>query len=179
MQAITARDRDAGIGIGGLKLRPAAVGSIRRARMSSALGERRTKPANMSNGPKVINFVGKCITTGVTAMILAALLAGCVLAATVGFAPAAAAKGEEDGVVCTGTQLAAGSCHPRAMQSTPIDSVPLGCKPSSQGTVACGRRAVHVGPGKLRTGVSNFSGSTHTPVAAPTSHTGATPRARR
>ena len=75
-------------------------------------------------------------------MGLLVLMAG--LAGAVSFAPAAAAKGQEGGVVCTGPEMASHTCQPAALASTPIGSMPLGCQPSSGDTVACGRRGFHV-----------------------------------
>lgn len=77
-------------------------------------------------------------------VIAAGLLVASLLIAAVGFAAVAAAKGQEGGIVCTGTQMAAGTCQPMAVQATPIGSVPLGCQPSSLDTIACGRRGYHV-----------------------------------
>jgi hypothetical protein len=76
--------------------------------------------------------------------IMAALLIAALLTAAVSLAAVATAKGQEGGVVCTGTELTAGSCQPMALQATPIASIPLGCQPSSGDTVACGRRGYHV-----------------------------------
>jgi hypothetical protein len=39
--------------------------------------------------------------------------------------------------------MTSGTCQPTALQATPIGSVPLGCKPSSDDTVACGRAGSH------------------------------------
>jgi hypothetical protein len=76
--------------------------------------------------------------------IIAALVVAYVLAVAVSFAPMSAAKGQEVGIVCTGTELAAGTCEPVPLQSTPIGSVPIGCKPTSSDTIACGRRGSHL-----------------------------------
>lgn len=76
-------------------------------------------------------------------ILMAALLVACILAAAVSFASMANAKGQEGGVVCTGTQMAARTCEPKPLSSTPIGSIPLGCKPSSGETVACGRAGPH------------------------------------
>jgi hypothetical protein len=76
--------------------------------------------------------------------IVAGLLTASLITGAIGFAADATAKGQEGGVVCTGTQMASKTCQPRALQATPIGSVPLGCQPSSGDTVACGRRTFHV-----------------------------------
>lgn len=76
--------------------------------------------------------------------IMAGLLTASLMTAAVSFAAEATAKGQEGGVVCTGTQMASGTCQPRAVQATPIGSVPLGCQPSSGETIACGRRGYYV-----------------------------------
>jgi hypothetical protein len=77
--------------------------------------------------------------------IAAGLLFASLLIGAVGFAAAATAKGQEGGVVCTGTQLAADTCQPSPLQATPIDSIPLGCKPSSDDTIACGTTGLSPG----------------------------------
>lgn len=85
------------------------------------------------------------------AVIMGLLALTASQAAAVSFAPAAAAKGQEGGVVCTGPEMASHTCQPAALASTPIGSIPLGCQPNSGDTVACGRRGYHVnvapGPG--------------------------------
>jgi hypothetical protein len=75
--------------------------------------------------------------------IMAGLLVASLLIGEVSFAAVVTAKGQEGGAVCTGTQMAADTCQPMALQSTPIGSVPLGCKPSGNDTVACGRLGYH------------------------------------
>jgi hypothetical protein len=150
------------------------------------------KELNMSNGSEPINLIDESNRAEVTSMtpsrafgpqrtftsvaatikrtadrtITAALLVACILAVAVSFAPVAAAKGQEGGVVCTGTQLPAGNCQPKALQSTPIGSIPLGCKSSSHDTVACGRRGYHVAAATAQPAGSAVSGPTQT-LAAP------------
>jgi hypothetical protein len=75
---------------------------------------------------------------------MAGVLTASLLTGAISFAAEATAKGQEGGVVCTGTQMASGTCQPRALQGTPIGSVPLGCQPNSGDTIACGRRGYHV-----------------------------------
>jgi hypothetical protein len=76
--------------------------------------------------------------------IMAGLLLASLLIGAVSFAALATAKGQEGGVVCTGTELAGGTCQPRALSATPVGSMPLGCQASSGDTMACGRRGFHV-----------------------------------
>ena len=78
--------------------------------------------------------------------IMAGLLIASLLIGALSVAPVSSAKGTEGGVVCTGTELTGDTCQPRALQATPIGSMPLGCQPSSGDTVACGRRGSHLAP---------------------------------
>ena len=80
--------------------------------------------------------------TGARAL-MAGLLIAALMTAAISFAALAAAKGQEGGVVCTGTQMTSGTCQPTALQATPIAEIPLGCKPSSHDSVACGRLGSH------------------------------------
>jgi hypothetical protein len=110
------------------------------------------KEPNMSSASEPINFTEKSLTNrgAVTVMtpsrargpqrsfasaaatmkqtaaraIMAALLIASLLTAAISFAALAAAKGQEGGVVCTGTQMTSGTCVPTALQATPIGSVP-------------------------------------------------------
>jgi hypothetical protein len=97
-----------------------------------------TKEPNMSSAST------RGIRQTVETAIMAALVIAALLTAAISLAAVATAKGQEGGVVCTGTQLTAGSCQPMALQATPIGSMPLGCQPSSGDSVACGRRGFHV-----------------------------------
>jgi hypothetical protein len=107
--------------------------------------------------------------------LMAALLFACILAATISFAPFAAAKGQEGGVVCTGTEMAAGTCRANALQATPIGSVPLGCQPSSHDTVACGRLGYHEFAGAPAPSAGSASnGPTQATATPPGMHSGVT-----
>ena len=88
--------------------------------------------------------MGRPKQTLAKAVIVGMLAVTASLTGAVSFAPAAAAKGQEGGVVCTGPEMASHTCQPAALASTPIGSMPLGCQPSSSDTVACGRRGYHV-----------------------------------
>jgi hypothetical protein len=116
--------------------------------------------------------------------IAGGLLFASLLIGAVGFAAAATAKGQEGGVVCTGTQLAADTCQPSPLQATPIDSIPLGCKPSSDDTIACGRRGYHLAAAAAaQSAESTVDGPTQalaTPPCNPSGVTaGAQPQASR
>jgi hypothetical protein len=107
--------------------------------------------------------------------LMAGLLFACILATAISFAPFAAAKGQEGGVVCTGTEMAAGTCRANALQATPIGSVPLGCQPSSHDTIACGRLGYHefaAAPAPSAGSASN--GPTQALATSPSAHSGVT-----
>jgi hypothetical protein len=73
-------------------------------------------------------------------LMITLLLVAAIGAASIGLASVAAAVGSESGQVCTGTQMRAKSCHPTALQSTPLNgATPLGCNVTGPGTTACGR----------------------------------------
>jgi hypothetical protein len=75
--------------------------------------------------------------------LLAAIL-GAALAASIILAPASEARSALGGQVCTGPQEPNDACNPRPLsQLPPGDLIPVGCKPSSGMTKACGRRASH------------------------------------
>jgi hypothetical protein len=102
--------------------------------------------------------------------IMAGLLLASLLIGALSFAAVATAKGVEGGVVCTGPDLRGGTCQPHALSATPIGSTPLGCKPSSGDTMACGRRGSHleVAPGAQSAGsAANGPGSGVTAGAQP------------
>jgi AcrR family transcriptional regulator len=90
---------------------------------------------------------------GIAATLMITLpLVAAIGAASIGLAPVSAAVGSESGQVCTGTQMRAKSCHPTALQSTPLNgATPLGCKVTGPGTTACGRRT----GGMMRAGASS------------------------
>jgi hypothetical protein len=100
--------------------------------------------ASRARGPqRTFTSVAATMKQTAARAIMAGLLIAALLTAAISFAAVAAAKGQEGGIVCTGTQMTAGTCQPTALQATPIGSVPLGCKPSSDDTVACGRLGSH------------------------------------
>jgi hypothetical protein len=106
--------------------------------------------------------------------IMAGLVTASLMTGAVSFAAAATAKGQEGGVVCTGTQMAGGTCQPQAMQATPIGSVPLGCQPSSGDSIACGRLGFHVFLSEeAQSAGSAVNGPTHAAAQAPASRHGA------
>lgn len=136
-------------------------------------------------GPhRTVTSLAAKIRQAVKQAIAADLLFASLLIGAVGFAAAATAKGQEGGVVCTGTQLAADTCQPSPLQATPIDSIPLGCKPSSDDTIACGRRGFHLAaaPAAGSPG-STVNGPTQAPTTPPRHRSGVTagaqPRAGR
>jgi hypothetical protein len=107
--------------------------------------------------------------------IMAGFLLASLLIGAVSFAAVATAKGQEGGVVCTGTQLAGGTCHPRALSATPIGSMPLGCQPSSGDTMACGRRTFHLeGAPGAQSAESAANGPTQAFATQPGTHSGVT-----
>jgi hypothetical protein len=111
--------------------------------------------------------------------ITAALLIASLLTAAISFAAVAAAKGQEGGVVCTGTQMTSGTCQPTALQATPIGSVPLGCKPTSDDTVACGRLGSHEpAAAAAQSAGSAANGPTQALATPPGKHSGATADAK-
>jgi hypothetical protein len=101
------------------------------------------KELDMSSTYEPTTFAGRRPGTAKRA-IMAGLLTASLMTGAVSLAAVAIAKGQEGGVVCTGTQMTGGTCRPQAMQATPIGSVPLGCQPSSGDSIACGRRGFHV-----------------------------------
>ena len=112
--------------------------------------------------------------------IMAGLLLASLLIGAVSFAAVATAKGQEGGVVCTGTELAAGTCQPRALSATPIGSMPLGCQPSSGDTMACGRRTSHVEAVQgAQSAQSAANGPTQASSTQPGATAGAQPQASR
>ena len=110
---------------------------------------------------------------------MAGLLTASLMTGAVSFAAEATAKGQEGGVVCTGTQMASGPCQPRALQATPIGSVPLGCQPSSGDTIACGRRGYHVEVlGTAQSPGSAVNGPTQALATPASTHSGVTSAAQ-
>lgn len=104
------------------------------------------KEPNMSSayGPqKTFTSVAATMKQTAARALMAGLLIAALMTAAISFAALAAAKGQEGGVVCTGTQMTSGTCQPTALQATPIAEIPLGCKPSSHDSVACGRLGSH------------------------------------
>ena len=151
----------------------------------------------MSRAFEPINFADRGVVTAMTPgrvrgtlvvtvqqavarAIVAGLLLASLLIGAVSFAAVATAKGQEGGVVCTGTQLTAGSCHAQALQATPIGSMPLGCQASSGDTMACGRRGFHV---EIAAGApsaeSAANGPTQPLATQPGTRSGAQPQASR
>jgi hypothetical protein len=100
-------------------------------------------PSGACRPQRTITSLAATVKQATHRAIMVGLLVASLLIGAVSIAAVATAKGQEGGVVCTGTQLAAATCQPTALRSTPIGSVPLGCKPSSHDTVACGRRGYH------------------------------------
>jgi len=112
--------------------------------------------------------------------IVGGLLIAALLTAAISLAAPATAKGQEGGVVCTGTQMASNTCQPKASQATPIGSIPLGCKPSSNDTVACGRRGYHVDTAPpAQSAGSAANGPTQAPATRSGITTGAQPQQNR
>jgi hypothetical protein len=165
------------------------------------------KEPNMSSASEPINFTEKSLTNrgAVTVMtpsrargpqrsftsaaatmkqtaaraIMAALLIASLLTAAISFAAVAAAKGQEGGMVCTGTQMTSGTCVPTALQATPIGSVPLGCKPSGADTVACGRLGSHEpAAAAAQSAGSAANGPSQAPATPAGKHSGATADAK-
>jgi hypothetical protein len=104
------------------------------------------KEPNMSSawGPqKTFTSVAATMKQTAARALMAGLFIAVLMTAAINLAPLAAAKGQEGGVACTGTQMTSGTCQPVALQATPIAEIPLGCKPSSHDTVACGRLGSH------------------------------------
>jgi hypothetical protein len=104
------------------------------------------KEPNMSSGcgpQKTFTSVAATMKQTAARALMAGLLIAALMTAAISFAELAAAKGQEGGVVCTGTQMTTATCQPTALQATPIAAIPLGCKPSSQDSVACGRLGSH------------------------------------
>jgi hypothetical protein len=146
---------------------------------------------NMSRPFEPINFADRGVVTAMTPggvrgtlvvtvqqavarAIVAGLLLASLLIGAVSFAAVATAKGQEGGVVCTGTELTAGSCHAQALQATPIGSMPLGCHPSSGDTMACGRRGSHdIAPAAQSAG-SAANGPTQASATQPGTRSGVT-----
>jgi hypothetical protein len=110
--------------------------------------------------------------------IMAGLLVASLLIGAVSFAAVVTAKGQEGGAVCTGTQMAADTCQPMALQSTPIGSVPLGCKPSSNDTVACGRLSYHESAAPALSAGSAENGPAQALATRPGTHSGVTASAQ-
>ena len=150
----------------------------------------------MSRAFEPINFADRGVVTAMTPgrvrgtlvvtvrqavarAIVAGLLLASLLIGAVSFAAVATAKGQEGGVVCTGTQLTAGSCHAQALQATPIGSMPLGCKPSSGDTMACGRLGAHETAPAPQSAGSAANGPTQPLATQPGTRSGAQPQASR
>jgi len=111
---------------------------------------------------------------------MAGLLIAALMTAAISFAPLALANGLEGGVVCTGTQMTSGTCRPMAMQATPIAEIPLGCKPSSHDSVACGRLGSHeAAAAAAQPAGPAASGPTQALATPPGKHSDVTPGAQR
>jgi hypothetical protein len=138
-----------------------------------------TTPSRACGPRRTVTSVAATMKQTANKAVMAGLLVASLLTGAVSFAPLATAKGQEGGVVCTGIEMASSTCHPKAVQGTPIGSVPLGCQPSSNNTIACGRLGYHeFAAGPAPTAGSAVSGPRETLAAPPSKHSGVTASAQ-